>query len=386
MASESELLSDVDASNSLEDDHRPLASFKFTSLSREIRDQIYTLALYSPSPIVVWKGQWQSFLNDHHDYTDTSFTDSFISFGTTWKRWIESSATKISLANCSTNLLLCNKAIGEEAARVFYETNAFAFLGDHNYDPVVSWLTKIGDRNRNHLSRLEINAYRSAHVWRRPNGQRKQANDLCTESIYPRSPYLQLRTPLRYGLVENINPAIETIFRLLGQRTSTRKLTINFTLKNEYPGEGPSARHEWSLSGRTMVQYGLAKLDREVQDPLHNAKSLLQPVRVPCGRDLDWKMPSRVRGKGLRAIQSDNDPRPSVKHQATRLAYHDITHGRRLGLGSLWGCWLQRQAYPDFCAKKKADWRSTLWRWPESLFRLFSEFLAWRWRVWARKD
>jgi hypothetical protein len=31
----------------------------FLSLSREIRDEIYDLALVSTSPIIVWKGEWK---------------------------------------------------------------------------------------------------------------------------------------------------------------------------------------------------------------------------------------------------------------------------------------------------------------------------------------
>jgi hypothetical protein len=57
------------------------------------------------------------------------------------------------------------------------------------------------------------------------------------EEIYPRNPHLTIgRKPLKYGQVDNINPAVETVFILLGQRTSTHVITIVMLLQTVYPG------------------------------------------------------------------------------------------------------------------------------------------------------
>ena len=204
----------------------------FTCLSREI----YTRALSSPSPIIIWKGRWD-WLGDPTDSCIT-FTDVVNHYGTIWKRWVDPSVAKTSLRDCSTNLFFWNKEIGKEAAEVFYRKNVFVFLGDHNWDPVVSWLSKIHDQNRSNITRLEISAYRPEEFWQRSNGERKQDPNLPRETIYHRSPHLQLRTPIKYGLVENINPAVEAIFQLLGQKTSTPTLTLNFKLNDDYSGQG----------------------------------------------------------------------------------------------------------------------------------------------------
>jgi len=45
--------------------------------------------------------------------------------------------------------------------------------------------------------------------------------------------------PFKYGFVYNINPAVETIFQLFGQRTSMRQLKVVFNIYDEYPGNGP---------------------------------------------------------------------------------------------------------------------------------------------------
>lgn len=231
---------DHDAPNAIRE---PLPPFKFLFLAREIRDQIYTWALSSPSPIIVWKGEWVTQF-DESSRPYTTFTDIVEHEGTIWKRGVDPSVTKTSLGFRSTSLFFCNKEIGKEAAEVFYKRNVFAFLGEHNWDPIVSWLTKIGDRNRSNLSRIEINAYKPEEVWQRHTGERVQ-NSLnpSREPVYPRSEHLQLRTPLKYGLVENINPALEMIFQLLGRRISAHKLTLDFKLRSqsstcEYPGQG----------------------------------------------------------------------------------------------------------------------------------------------------
>jgi hypothetical protein len=44
--------------------------------------------------------------------------------------------------------------------------------------------------------------------------------------------------PFKYGLVDKINPAVEIIFQLLGQRTPMQQLKVVFNICDEYPGQG----------------------------------------------------------------------------------------------------------------------------------------------------
>jgi len=216
-----------------------LRCLNFLSLPREVRDEIYTLALFSPSPIVVWKGEWIH--EELNPDTGSVSNDDFYTYTEyVWHRVIDQSATKTSLNSLSINIHSCSKVIGQEAAEIFYKKNTFAFLGHHNWDPIVSWLEIIGRQNRNHLLYLEINAYKPDEVWQHFTGERvKYPFQGLRELIYPRNPHLHVHErPLMYGLVDNINPALETIFQLLGQRDSVRTLTLNFVLNGQYPGEG----------------------------------------------------------------------------------------------------------------------------------------------------
>ncbi|EPE25121.1 hypothetical protein GLAREA_11702 [Glarea lozoyensis ATCC 20868] len=217
-------------------DQEPASSFKFIHLPPEIRDHIYTLALSSPSPIVVWKGKW-GFLSRPPDSSYTTVIDVVKRSMATDALWIDASITKTCLTKYSTNLFYCNKKLGGEAVKVFYRKNVFAFVGDHNWDYILSWLFKINERNRSYLSRLEIDACRPEEVWQSANGERKSGLDLFKDPIFPRSPHLQFRTPLKYGWVENISPTVEIIFELLGKKRSSQ-LAIDFKLSTDYPGQG----------------------------------------------------------------------------------------------------------------------------------------------------
>jgi hypothetical protein len=212
----------------------------FLSLSREIRDEIYDLALVSTSPIIVWKGEWKS---DYHYYPETEGMIPFSSRLSSVIHWqeVDYEATSASLQPLAANLILCNKTVSHEAARVFYTKNTFCFLGQHNWDPIVPWLESIGPTNRSSLSSIEISAGRPDPAWQCQNGERVADSDGWTRGeIYPLHPYLQLCTTEgrpRCGRVQNINPAVERIFVLLGQNTSEQKLRVVMQLDGcVYPG------------------------------------------------------------------------------------------------------------------------------------------------------
>ncbi|KAH8650964.1 hypothetical protein BGZ60DRAFT_534142 [Tricladium varicosporioides] len=203
----------------------------FLSLPREIRDKIYDLALVSSSNIVVWDGKWKS--ETRYISKDGSGALWFAHLHRDWTlRWrnVDQEAISSTLRPLAVKILLCNKVVSHEAALVFYSKNTYSFMGEHNWDPVVAWLEMIGPKNRNLLVSMEIDAYRPDVVWQLSSGERVREPGGCTsEEIYPRNPYLHLSmdgNALRYGQVENINPSIETIFILLGQRISEHKVDI----------------------------------------------------------------------------------------------------------------------------------------------------------------
>jgi hypothetical protein len=135
------------------------------------------------------------------------------------------------------NLFFCKKTICEEASTAFYNKNMFCFEGDHNWDPIVSWLKMIGSANLNSLRSLQVNGKRPDQVWQNSKGKRLRHPCVATsEEIYPRHPYLL--TPgnvFRCGEVDNINPAIEDVFILLGQRSSEQKIILCMQLGMHIP-------------------------------------------------------------------------------------------------------------------------------------------------------
>jgi hypothetical protein len=122
----------------------------------------------------------------------------------------------------------------------FYNKNTFAFEGDHNWDPIVCWLKTIGIDNRNSLAILDICGKRPDQVWQNRFGERfRDPSGFNKEEIYPRHPYFGTPTDgFTHGYVDNINPVLEEVFVLLGQRISERKTTIIMQTGGDYPGGG----------------------------------------------------------------------------------------------------------------------------------------------------
>ena len=164
------------------------------SLLREIRDGIYIFALVSPLPIIIRKGEWisESQHPNPDDMVYTGYADWVDQVSYVRRLAIDQTASKSSLNCLSTNILFCSNIISQEAAAVFYNLNTFSFFGDHNWDPVFSWLETIGAQNRDRLSILKVNAYNPHEVWQRFNGERIERYDESdtVEAICPRSPHL----------------------------------------------------------------------------------------------------------------------------------------------------------------------------------------------------
>lgn len=235
----------------------------FLSLPREIRDEIYDFALLASSSIVVCSSRWvdpiawkhadcyavhrgpdlytldQGNTSDDHVNDideDTKGPDEYAC-----DRVVNTRATKLSIQGLALNLLRCkNTTVAREAAMTFYTKNTFSFLGDHNWDPIIFWLESIGARNRSYLTRLDVRARQPRHAWQRSDGTRIKIPTLHDE-VYPRSPHLYLSPEsTKEGEVENINPAIEKMFALLGIRDSKSTLKLHLLLdKFVLPGVKP---------------------------------------------------------------------------------------------------------------------------------------------------
>ncbi|TVY41598.1 hypothetical protein LOCC1_G008936 [Lachnellula occidentalis] len=214
---------------------RNLPRLGFLSLPREIRDIIYDLALVSTSSIIVWKGKWETEFLARLEEGPRPYPLSQI-------RWraIDHDASTASLRSLNLNLLFCNKVIGNEAAMTFYHGNTFAFLGEHNWDPVVDWLGAIGLRNRESIVSLDIDAQRPDAAWQNSKGERvRHPARFTQEEVYPRHPLLHTcKGHFKWGSVDNINPALEKIFILLGQRVSEQKVILSMQFFYIYPGAG----------------------------------------------------------------------------------------------------------------------------------------------------
>lgn len=151
---------------------------------------------------------------------------------------VDKKAIASSIQHLAINLLRCNNTtVAREAAMTFYTNNTFLFLGDHNWDPIVSWLESIGARNRSYLTRLDATARRPERAWQRPDGTRVKIPELRGE-LYPRNPHLYLSPEsTKQGKVENINPSIERIFAILGSRDTRSTLKLHLLLDSDFfPG------------------------------------------------------------------------------------------------------------------------------------------------------
>ncbi|KAI9713277.1 MAG: hypothetical protein M1820_001264 [Bogoriella megaspora] len=216
----------------------------FLTLPREIRDQIYNLSLTPDEPITVWSGEWKvdaPILGYEQQPWRWMIGERPGEIGCPLKsfRAVEKEATIRSLENIAFNILLSNATVAVESAPIFYQNNTFEFLGEHNWDPIVSWLEAIGRHKRGFLTAIQIEVVRPDRVWQLSDGRRISC--LYTkEEVYPRNRWLRnINTrPLDVGIVPNINPAIERIFSLLGDRNApqTTSLTIR-VLDGDVPGE-----------------------------------------------------------------------------------------------------------------------------------------------------
>jgi hypothetical protein len=191
----------------------------FFDLSRELRDYCYDLALTTPTPIIAWCG-----IRPENSESIKAKSD--------FKKDLETAAqfktATSDVRNMISNLLRSNSIIAYEAAEVFYGKNKFVFAGDWMWQTVATWFGSIGPSNQTFVTSIELWQHQPSHAWQTASGERVKVIEFDWDPLeppFPRNRHLhRLPNSTSEGLVESINPAIETFFELLGNERPTKLL------------------------------------------------------------------------------------------------------------------------------------------------------------------
>jgi hypothetical protein len=226
----------------------------FFDLSRELRDHCYDLTLTSPTPIIAWSG-----IRPENSEALKAKWD--------FKKDLETArqfkTTTVDVRITTPNLLRCNSIIAHEAASIFYGKNKFVFAGDWTWETVATWFGKIGPTNRSLVTSIELWQHQPSHAWQIASGERVSVIEFDWELLeppFPRNRHLY-RSPnsTSEGLVDTINPAIETFFQLIGKKRLS-KLLLTFSLRRSlipgietHPGGEESPNYWFSMDLPNIV-------------------------------------------------------------------------------------------------------------------------------------
>ncbi|KAF8852471.1 hypothetical protein BDZ45DRAFT_678333 [Acephala macrosclerotiorum] len=238
----------------------PPAKLTFLDLPREIRDIIYKLVLISPTPLIAWSGMLLEDLTESEVVVD--FREWVCWEGTPQIFDIHGyQINALPVERLAISMALVSRDVSREAAEVFWSNNSFRFIGDNwLWDTVLQWLIGIGPTNRRYLSHLEFQLRRPQHVWQfsDPPGARTQllerapghqwshamAMENAREMVYPRNKHLILPKPGSpggqglEGVVENISPKLEIVFKMLAQPGKWSKVRLTMLLPSHLvPGK-----------------------------------------------------------------------------------------------------------------------------------------------------
>lgn len=120
-------------------------------------------------------------------------------------------------AKIPTGLFRVNRRIGASASRIFYSNNTFNFSDDHDWFNIGDWLKLIGPSNRGSLNKIEITVRRPRHCYQKADGTRSWKS---MHKAYPRLQDLEWQdASCGEGPVENLSPAMKTVFDLLADVT-----------------------------------------------------------------------------------------------------------------------------------------------------------------------
>ncbi|GAM85584.1 hypothetical protein ANO11243_035910 [Dothideomycetidae sp. 11243] len=214
----------------------------FFDLPREIRDQIYHDALISSLPIEVWKGRLS------HDYRKLEDVPN---------------AAVVSVQHLCINLLKTCHIIADEATKIFYGKNTFAFCGPHDYQKELSWFEAIGQDNMRYLAHLIIEVRELETAWQCPDGTMEGFEDLYGfmkfDTAHPRHPLLQKpEGDWPPGEIEDIDPKVEAIFSKLGKVDNASALDIE--LRNVGFGS-PGALPDFDDPDAELLDYPWYSMD-----------------------------------------------------------------------------------------------------------------------------
>lgn len=254
----------------------------FLDLPFEVRDHIYHLVLVSSSPLIAWAGKTLPYIDRdyaHDGYqweglegtSDGIFEPQGFLMGPYY-------ANALPVEQFIVKISLVSRQVSWEARAVFWSRNTFRFLKGWIWDSVLEWLVSIGDENRGHLRNLELTLNRLQRVWQLdyPLGARTQLDisphyrhsymlkENRRERVYPRNRHLALPKVEDdrdlIGPVENISPAVEAVFQLLGRTQSNfghgteHSLTMrmllprqSFPVTNDSNTEGQSFGSDMSM-------------------------------------------------------------------------------------------------------------------------------------------
>ncbi len=234
-------------------EHSCPSSANFLTLPREIRDRIYGFSLVTDPGITVWYGGWRCLLPPSDKTVPRYNPNDYI-------REVDHEATASVLRSLTLNLLHCgNSTVAAEAACTFYSQNTFAFVGQHNWDPIIPWLEGIGARNRSLLMKIDIADISPERVYQMEDGSRHRFAGV--EEIYPRNAHLSTTSLDEFpvGEVANINPNTETVFDLLGRSRegAERPLRIQLYLPEDVLPEVECADEE-------NVRHGLRTFSKDL--------------------------------------------------------------------------------------------------------------------------
>ena len=212
----------------------------FLGLPPEVRNIVYRFCLTSDEPVVVT----QCHGKDEEDASDVESNDEepdWVSSGSesghdsdqyVWSDSDDSSDMPAQpwrkrLRGLGLGLLLCNKQISQEAAKVFYETNDFHLTScTSDWSRLYLFLKMIGPVNRDRVRRVSLPVRRPNKLWRDPDGVLMTSKEWHTARVVT-SPHPQSQLSKKpAGWEDALDPAITPCLHLLGNARPTLTLTL----------------------------------------------------------------------------------------------------------------------------------------------------------------
>ena len=245
----------------------------FLDLSLELRSIIYRHCLVSAEPIVVSRGRCK----DQRDVSGGESSDgdedepvwvghgserSWDSSEDYWSpdwEWREPPPWKKAVRGLVLNLLLCSKAVSQEAAGMFYGVNDFHFTGDTDWSRVYMFLRMIGPVNRGYLRSLSVPIAQPKKVLHQEGGVCTTSDDWRTAKVvfcpYPKATHRDGGT--LEGLLDDVDPATEACFKLLGNKGPPLKMTLvmhPYYLPDVFEKDGSHGafRSKWDYSASSL--------------------------------------------------------------------------------------------------------------------------------------